>query len=255
MTSIDNNDNNNNNNDEIASIKDRDTALRVLGVCGGIGSGKSQACRLLVDKLGCRVHLEADSLAHRVYQPNNSGVVSEIAKAFPTVIEKQDDDDVGTINRKTLGSIVFADPKAMTKLEQIVWPHVKTIIQTEIETYSSSPPLQQENDREKVSKTNVLVLEAAVLIDAGWMDLLDGLWVVQASPEVALRRLTTYRGLDKDDALQRIQAQETRRGLGNGLQTEIDQGVVSAVIPNNEDDPDALQERLRQAMENPACWY
>ena len=219
--------------------------FRVLGVCGGIGSGKSKACQLLVDELGCRLHLDADSLAHRVYKPQ-SPVLEEICTAF----SNQDlVTDQGELNRKALGAVVFADPSAMGRLERIVWPHVKTEIQEQIRIEERR--IQEEDGDEKAPV--VVVLEAAVLIDAGWMDLLDGLWVVEASPEVSLQRLVEHRGMTKEDAQKRMEAQQSRRGIGN-LQEEVHDGIVSAVIKNDEG-TEALQANLKAALEDPSCWY
>jgi len=216
------------------------TTTKVLGVCGGIGSGKSEVCRLLVEELGCTAHLDADSLAHQVYQPN-SPAIQEIANEFPADVVVVN----GEIDRKALGAIVFSDPSAMSQLEQIVWPHVKDEIRKQINLHREQ---QQEAEQD-----SIVILEAAVLIDAGWMDLLDGLWVVQASQNVAMERLTKYRGLDTDTALQRIEAQQSRRGIGN-LQQEVDQGIVSAIIPND-GDIDTLKETLEEALHNPTSWY
>jgi dephospho-CoA kinase len=80
----------------------------------------------------------------------------------------------GEIDRKKLGSIVFADYKAMQKLERIVWPHVQTKIEAQIEKAKSEW-------NEEGGKTPIIVVEAAVLLDAGWQDFLDGVWVISAS--------------------------------------------------------------------------
>lgn len=85
------------------------TNFKVLGICGGIGSGKSTAAKLLVSECSCLVHLDADALAHSVYSPG-SQAVHDIAAAFgPDVLVE------GTfeIDRKKLGAIVFADRKDM----------------------------------------------------------------------------------------------------------------------------------------------
>jgi dephospho-CoA kinase len=216
------------------------SSVQVLGVCGGIGSGKSQACKTLVEDLGCWAHLEADTIAHKVYEPN-SQAVKEIAQEFGSQILMEN----GQVDRKQLGAIVFASPESMSKLEHIVWPHVKTEIQIIVDSY-------REQDV-PTNKTPVLVLEAAVLVDAGWNDLLDGLWVVRAPEDVALERLQSQRGLSAEDALTRIDAQQSRRGIGN-LQQEVDNGVVSCVIAND-GSTDDLKDKLDKALQDASCWY
>jgi dephospho-CoA kinase len=86
------------------------SSIKVLGVCGGIGSGKSSASKLLVSELGCLAHLDADSLAHSVYSPG-SQAVKEIVAAFGEGILQEENKD--EIDRKKLGTIVFADRSEM----------------------------------------------------------------------------------------------------------------------------------------------
>lgn len=217
-----------------------DLVVRVLGVCGGIGSGKSYACQTLVNELGCWAHLEADVIAHKVYEPK-SQAVQEIVREFGSRVLT----DEGHVNRTRLGDIVFASPDQMTKLECIVWPHVKTEIEKLVQSYREQ--------HVPTNKTPVLVVEAAVLIDAGWDDLLDGLWVVRAPEDQALERLQSQRGFTAADAKTRIEAQTVRRGIGN-LQQEVDDGVVTCVISNNATASE-LKAQLAEALQDHSCWY
>jgi len=211
-----------------------------LGVCGGIGSGKSQASKLLVDELGCWAHLEADMIAHKVYEPNSQAVY-EIAQQFGSQILMEN----GQVDRKRLGTVVFSSPQEMSKLEQIVWPHVKAEIQSTIDSFRTKEVPK--------GKKPVIILEAAVLVDAGWQDILDGLWVVRVPAEVALERLESQRGFTANEAKQRIDSQQSRRGIGN-LQEEVDNGVVSCVIVND-GTRDALRAKLANALCDDGCWY
>ena len=217
-----------------------DCVVRVLGVCGGIGSGKSYVCRTLVNELGCLAHLEADVIAHKVYEPN-SEAVQEIVQGFGSRVLTDD----GHVNRKRLGDIVFSSPDQMAKLESIVWPHVKTEIQKLVQSYREQ--------HVPANKTPVVVVEAAVLIDAGWNALLDSLWVVRTSEDQALERLHSQRGLSIADAKARIEAQKVRRGIGN-LQEEVDDGVVTCVISNN-GSASELKAQLAKALQDDSCWY
>jgi len=82
--------------------------LKILGLCGGIGSGKSYASSLLVSSLQCVAHINVDTLAHGVYSPGNPAV-EEIKREFNEVVG-----DDGIVNRADLGRIVFSDPEAMS---------------------------------------------------------------------------------------------------------------------------------------------
>mmetsp|Transcript_9237 Transcript_9237/g.22686 ORF Transcript_9237/g.22686 Transcript_9237/m.22686 type:complete len:338 (+) Transcript_9237:104-1117(+) len=247
-----------------AGRDDDDDGIRVLGVCGGIGSGKSTACKLLVDKLRCRSRIDADTVAHSVYEPG-SKAVSEIAEAFEfggtsksksksrSVLEI--DDATGepvrplTVDRKKLGSIVFADRSEMARLEAIVWPHVREKLEERLGELRSRKAAAVGD-----GETPVIVLEAAVLLDAGWDDLLDGVWAVTASRETALRRLVETRGLSEAEAAKRIDAQASRRGMSAaGLDAERTAGTVQTVVHNDGSLAD-LEGSLRRALDDPACW-
>ena len=85
--------------------------MKVLGVMGGIGSGKSTACQLLLSEIDdCKERIDADKIAHEVYLPG-SAVLTEIVDEFGASLVLP---DTGELNRKALGQIVFGDPKAMT---------------------------------------------------------------------------------------------------------------------------------------------
>jgi dephospho-CoA kinase len=98
----------------------------------------------------------------------------------------------------------------------------------------------------------VVVLEAAVLLDAEWDDLLDGIWVVTAPKSVTLNRLMETRGLPQEEAEKRITAQDSRRGIGN-LDEEISNGVVTGVI-ENKGSLDDLKQALGLALKDSRSW-
>lgn len=98
----------------------------------------------------------------------------------------------------------------------------------------------------------LIVVEAAVLIDAGWDDLFDAVWVVKAPVATTADRLISDRGMDGQDASLRIDAQQSRRGIGN-LQEEIDRGTVTTVIENNGSIED-LTKTLAEKLSDPSSW-
>lgn len=225
--------------------------MKILGICGGIGSGKSTACQLMVDNLGCVARIDADKLAHCVYEPGSQSLQEIVAEFGNDVL-------VGAeIDRQKLGAIVFSDPNAMSKLEKIVWPHVRTKIEERIneitaEYQSSSTSSSTVGDNE------IIIVEAALLLETDWHDMLDGLWVVQASPSAAVKRLMENRGLTEEDALVRIRAQQKRRSLlsksedseciSDELRDEMEKGIVTAVVTN-----DGTMEDLQEKLEKTLC--
>jgi dephospho-CoA kinase len=135
----------------------------------------------------------------------------------------------------------------MKKLERIVWPHVKQMLKDRIDEVRADW-MQGKTD----GRMPVVVLEAAVLLDAEWDDLLDGIWVVTAPKAVALDRLMETRGLLQEEAEKRITAQDSRRGIGN-LDEEISNGVVTGVI-ENKGSLDDLKEALGVALTDSQSW-
>jgi len=223
--------------------------MKILGICGGIGSGKSTACQLMVDKLGCVARIDADKLAHCVYEPGSRSLQDIVAEFGSDILQSNNSAE---IDRQKLGAIVFSDPKAMSKLERIVWPHVRTKIEERIDEitaeYESSTP----------SENEIIIVEAALLLETDWHDMLDGLWVVQASPSVAVERLMENRGLTEEDAMVRIRAQQKRRSLlskdegseciSDELRDEIQKGIVTAVVTN-----DGTMEELQKTLKKTLC--
>lgn len=240
--------------------------MKILGICGGIGSGKSSACELMVDKLGCVARIDADKLAHCVYEPGSQSIrdiVEEFGKDILQSSSSSSNEDGGSndtaeIDRQKLGAIVFSDPKAMSKLERIVWPHVRAKIEDRIAEIT-----REYQSKSTMSENEIIIVEAALLLETDWHDMLDaGLWVVQASPSVAVKRLMENRGLTEEEAMVRIKAQQKRRGFGGSvegkdclsdeLRDEIDKGVVTAVV-RNDGTLDELQEALGKTLSDTAA--
>ena len=125
----------------------------VIGLTGGIGSGKSAVAQFLAE-LGA-VLLNADEVGHEAYRPHTE-TWQEIVKNFGSNILQAD----GEINRKKLGEIVFADPQALTQLNQIVHPRMFHMMKARIEGW-------------REQGVEVVVLEADILIEAKWTALVD----------------------------------------------------------------------------------
>jgi dephospho-CoA kinase len=145
------------------------------------------------------------------------------------------------------------------RLEQIVWPHVRTKIEDRLsEIKQHHHQTKGENDDKLPSNTKqnkVIIVEAALLLETNWHDLLDGLWVIQSSPSVAVQRLKENRGLTEDEAMARINAQQKRMGIGNPedadkFRAEVQKGTVTSVI-TNDGTLEELKSALDAALNNP----
>jgi dephospho-CoA kinase len=159
----------------------------VIGLTGGIGSGKSTVTEMLRAKGAAVVH--ADLVGHEVYRPDTK-VWDEVVAAFGRQVLDPD----GQIDRRKLGSIVFADPKALVRLNAITHPPMRRLMAERLDE------LRRQGER-------VAVLEAALLIEAGWIDLVDEVWLTLLRPAVAAQRLIERSGLSREEAERRIACQ------------------------------------------------
>jgi dephospho-CoA kinase len=156
----------------------------LIGLTGNIATGKSTVAKML-EELGATV-IDADALVHELQRPGTP-VFNAIVAAFGSGIL----DRAGEIDRKALGSIVFADPEKLRTLEDIVHPAV----------------LIESARRITEAPTPIVVYEAIKLIEAGRAEMCDALWVVTARSDVQLHRLMRDRRMSEAEARQRIEAQ------------------------------------------------
>ncbi|MEQ8483849.1 MAG: dephospho-CoA kinase [Pseudomonadales bacterium] len=182
-----------------------------IGLTGGIASGKSTVARHLA-ALGAHV-IDADKLGHRAYEPDT--------EAFRAVVTAFGDDVVdgdGRIDRKALGAKVFGRPERLKQLTDIVWPEIGRLAAADIGAARERDP------------DVIIVLEAAVLFEAGWQRTVDEVWAVIVEPEVAVARACARDGLSPEDVRRRIDAQ-----IGND-----ERRARADVVIDNSGDLDSL---------------
>lgn len=187
----------------------------VIGLTGGIASGKSTAARYLAS-LGAHV-IDADALGHRAYAPDTDAYRAVLA-TFGEDVRGPD----GQLDRSALGGKVFGDPGAMKRLTDIVWPEIRRLAEVEIGAVRETDP------------NAVVVLEAAVLFEAGWQDAVDETWVVAVEPDIAVQRAMARDGLDRSAVQARMDAQ-----LSNAERT-----ALADVVFDNSGSEAAMRERL-----------
>lgn len=175
---------------------------RVIGLTGNIGTGKSTIMAMLRD-LGADT-IDADRVAHQVMEPGEPAY-EEIVAAFGKDIAPGG----GPIDRRRLGEIVFRDPQALARLERIVHPAV----------------YQRMKARLAGAQASVVVIEAIKLLEAGLsLQLCDVVWVVTAPREQQIRRLMASRGLSREEAVLRIDAQPPQAEKAARADVVIDNG-------------------------------
>ncbi len=179
-----------------------------VGLTGGIAAGKSTVARELARR-GAHV-IDADRLGHRAYEPGTRAH-REVMAAFGAEIVGGD----GQIDRAALGARVFGRPDQLRRLTDIVWPEIRRLAEAEIATIRA----QHEGA--------VVVLDAAVLLEAGWEDLADEVWMVVVDRATAVRRAVARGGLTAAAVEARIAAQ---------LSNEARSARADVVIDNSGDE-------------------
>ncbi len=165
--------------------------MLVIGLTGGIGTGKSELSHILRD-LGAVV-IESDKVAHQSYEPGTTAH-GLIVKLFGEDVL----DGSGFIDRKSLGKIVFADTARRLELEKIVWPATRKLTLALLE-------------KETVRGTRVVVVEVPKLYESGWDKVADVVWTVEAPQSVVIQRVERRSGMSELDTKARIAAQFTRQ--------------------------------------------
>ncbi|QFG01830.1 dephospho-CoA kinase [Tepidiforma bonchosmolovskayae] len=205
-----------------------ESLVHVIGLTGGIASGKSTVTSFFRER-GIPV-IDADILGHRTYDPGTETYQKVVETFGPEVVAPD-----GTIDRKVLGSKVFGKPDELKKLTDIVWPGIRRLASEQLAEFEAAG-----ND--------IVVLEAAVLLEAGWEDLVDEIWVVVVDPEIAVQRLAARNGLDPDAARARIASQLTNEErIARGDVIIENNGTLEELNARIQQAWDSLQERLRAA--------
>ena len=175
----------------------------VIGITGGIGSGKSVVTKLLQAKFGAAV-IDTDTIGHEVMEIGKHAY-KEIVKVFGKVVLKPDK----TIDRKTLGSIVFDNQELLIKLNGIIHPAV-----------------EEEEDKRIAGfiKKNYkyIALETALLIKVGYNRKCDKIWFVYADKDIRLKRLYDNRGIDKDKGEKIFESQNSEKEFRETADDVID---------------------------------
>ncbi|MFF4254557.1 dephospho-CoA kinase [Streptomyces sp. NPDC001663] len=185
-----------------------------VGLTGGIGAGKSEVSRLLVESGA--VLIDADRIAREVVAPGTPGLAA-VVDAFGEDVLAAD----GSLDRPKLGSIVFADPDRLAVLNSIVHPLVG----------ARSRELEA-----AAAKDAVVVHDVPLLAENSLAPLYDLVIVVDASPETQLDRLVRLRGMTEEDARARMAAQATRE-----KRREIADVLIDNDVPLEE-----LQRRVKE---------
>ena len=166
--------------------------MKVIGITGGVGAGKSALLRYIAENYNCRIIL-ADEMAHQVKKPGTP-CYDKLIELLSADILNED----GTIHKGKMAARIFESEEQLKKVNDIIHPAVKEMILDEIA------------DARKKGVLDFLFLEAALLIEDGYLNIVDEMWYIYAREEVRRIRLKVSRNYsdEKIDAIMKTQLSE-----------------------------------------------
>ena len=174
----------------------------IIGLTGGIGTGKSEAAKFLAS-LGA-VHLDADAISHELTEPGGEAL-EPIRAEFGEDVFRED----GTLDRRALANITFSDPARKRALEAILHPRIQRDIMRGI-------------DRAAEEGAKVVILDVPLLFETGMDALCDETWVLSADTETQVARVMMRDRVDREQVEARIQ---------NQMPAEEKEKLATQVIP------------------------
>lgn len=221
----------------------------VVGLVGPSCSGKSALAKRLAN-LSPRVHIiDCDRLGHESYNPGTKCYYNLIDRfGRESILSKE---PPYMIDRSRLGNMVFSNPALLKELNNIVWPEIKLRIETIIKSL-----YEQNKSNDDTNNRLVVILDAAVLLQAGWNDMCHEVWMAILPKLEAQRRLCERNSLSPESANERLTQQATAVAEATGGiswfepgQLGLDIGPVSAahVILSTQWEPDCSQRQVEKA--------
>ena len=196
--------------------------MKIIGLTGGIGTGKTEVSRIL-QGLGAEV-IGADAVAHQTYAPHTDGWREIVREFGPGILDSGDE-----IDRKKLGAVVFQDKSRLDRLNAIVHPRTRELIEERIRRLAASGG--------QVAVVEVPLLIEAMGGDPRWAALIDEVWVTTATEDQVVARVQGRGGLD---------AAAVRARIGSQMPEEGRLARADVVIDNS-GTPDDLRDRVVQA--------
>lgn len=201
----------------------------LIGITGGIGAGKSELLSYIGEHYKCRICL-ADEAAHRVKEPGQPAYAGLVKLLGEDVLDPE-----GRIDRGKMANRIFADQALLQKVNAIIHPAVKEYLARETEEAGREPG------------TFFFFIEAALLIETGYREVVDELWYIHADREVRERRLQSARG---------YAGEKIRKIMDQQLSEEVFRRECDFVVDNSGTLQDAyrqIDDRLHRITEAKIC--
>lgn len=166
--------------------------MKVIGITGGVGSGKTALLNYIRQNYKCRILL-ADETAHKVKEPGQSCYEKLVMLLSPDILNED-----GTIHKGKMAARIFESKELLTQVNQIIHPAVKERILEEIKKAKEAGGI------------DFFFVEAALLIECGYLNLVDEMWYIYAREEIRRKRLGASRNYsdEKIDAIMKSQLSE-----------------------------------------------
>lgn len=181
--------------------------MRVIGITGGVGSGKSEVLNYLKDRYEA-VIMEADKTGHKLLSENKE-VISAVTEIFGKEIRNEQEE----IDREKLGRLCFENSEKLEALNQVIHPAVKK-------------EFLLERERAERQKKKIFVIEAALLIECGYKKDVDSLWYIYCDREIRIDRLIRNRGYSRE---------KCESIMGNQVDETVFREYCDVIIDNSKD--------------------
>lgn len=178
--------------------------MKVIGITGGVGAGKSRILNYLEEKYQARI-LMADQAAHTLKKKGQSCYEPLVRLLGRKVLDEQ-----GEIHKGRMAAMIFSDEKLLLQVNEIIHPEVRKYILGQIEL------------ERKKGEAKFFFLEAALLIEEHYDEICDELWYIYAEDSIRISRLMESRGYSREKALQIMKGQLLEEEFRKGCQFVID---------------------------------
>lgn len=209
--------------------------MKIIGLTGGIGSGKTTVSDYLISK-GYHV-LDADQIAREIVLPGSEMLI-RLTAVFGEEIIAED----GSLNRKKLGNIVFSDAEKKKTLDSMMHTEILELIHERIHQFREKTEAAAESaiDPEFRSRNGVIFIDAPLLFETGLHESVSEIWVVDADDETRIKRIMERDGLKREEILKIISSQMARN----------EKNRRADIILDNTGDQEALYRQLEELLKN-----
>lgn len=166
--------------------------MRLIGVTGGVGAGKSEILSYIRKHYKCRIYL-ADEVAHLIKEKGEPCYIRLVELLGAEVLEPV----TGEIDKKKMAAMIFANDDLLEQVNNIVHPEVRNYLE------------QRVREAKEDAEVELVFIEAALLIEAGYKDFVDEMWYIYADSQVRRKRLKKSRGYSDEKISQIMEAQLT----------------------------------------------